>query len=122
MARFQNLEKIMTKSTIAPNYSDVAVAQMISTYSAQTNAEDRKAAVSSIAKELGKTVKSVIAKLSREGVYVKAVPATKNGKAIVKKEAIVKAIATLLELDFADVKSLGKATKADLETLHKALI
>ena len=109
----------MTKTV---NYTTDQVSKMIDFYSAQTDADSRTLAVSQIAKELGKSVKSVIAKLSREGAYVKAVKATKTGKAIVKKEAIVKSIASTLDLDFSQIKSLGKATKADLETLHKALI
>ena len=110
----------MTKSTTAVNYSEATVAQMISTYSAATDAESRKAAVSSIASEIGKTVKSVIAKLSREGVYIKAAKTAKTGKAIVKKEEMVNDIAMLLDLDFDDVKSLGKATKASLELILAA--
>ena len=122
MARFQIKEKIkMTKSTIAPNYSATDVADMLEIYTAANTAEERKGAVSVIAKSFGKTVKSVIAKLSREGVYVKAAKVTKTGAPVTRKEDIVKAIASSLDLEFADIKSLGKATKADLEILAEAL-
>jgi len=122
MARFQTKrENNMTTSTKAVNYSDADVAQMTETYLAATDADSRKAAVASIAKELGKNVKSVIAKLSREGVYVKLAKVTKTGKAVTRKEDIVKSLASQLDLDFANIKSLGKATKADLETLLEAV-
>ena len=111
----------MPSTSTAPNYSDAAVAQMTSTYQAADSADARKAAVASIAKDLGKSVKSVIAKLCREGVYVKAQAVTKTGAKVIRKEAIVKAIATSLDLEFSQVKSLGKATKADLELLALAL-
>lgn len=110
----------MTTTTKAVNYSETDVADMLELYSAANTADERKGAVSVIAKTFGKTVKSVIAKLSREGVYVKAQKVTKTGKAVVNKEAMVKDIAMLLDLDFEDVKSLGKATKASLEIILAA--
>jgi len=121
MARFlTKRENNMTTTTKAVNYSETDVADMLELYSAANTADERKGAVSVIAKTFGKTVKSVIAKLSREGVYVKAQKVTKTGKAVVNKEAMVKDIAMLLDLDFEDVKSLGKATKASLEIILAA--
>ena len=121
MARFQNKEKIkMTKSTTAVNYSATDVADMLEIYTAATTAEERKGAVSVIAKSFGKSVKSVIAKLSREGVYIKAVAATKSGSKIVKKSEIVADIVKALDSASA-LKSLEKATKADLEILLEAI-
>ena len=110
----------MSKAT-AVNYTDDQVSKMINDYQAADSAADRTLAVKAIASEIGKTVKSVIAKLSREGVYVKAAKVTKSGATVVRKEAIVKALASTLEIDFSDIKSLGKATKADLQNLLKAI-
>ena len=103
------------------NYTDDQVSKMVKTYQAADTSEARKAAVKSIASELGKSVKSVIAKLSREAVYVKAEAVTKSGNAVIKKETIVSNIAKALDIEFSQVKSLGKATKADLEMLFKSL-
>ena len=122
MARFQIFKKVQFMSTsTAVNYTADQVSKMVETYSAADSQESRKEAVASIAKSLGKTVKSVIAKLSREGVYVKAQAVTKTGSKVIRKETIVKAIATSLDLEFSQIKSLGKATKADLEVLALAL-
>ena len=104
------------------NYTTDQVSKMIASYSSASTVESRSLAVSLIAKDLGKTVKSVIAKLSREGVYVKAVKVTKTGAAVTRKSAIVSKIASILDVDSDTIKSLSKATKADLEALHKALI
>tara|TARA_R110000744_G_scaffold270116_2_gene383382 strand:+ start:747 stop:1061 length:315 start_codon:yes stop_codon:yes gene_type:complete len=49
----------------APNYSDEMVAEMTSAYEAGTSVED-------IAEAIGKSKRSVISKLVREGVYVAA--------------------------------------------------
>ena len=56
-----------------------------------------------------------------ERVYIKATPVTKTGTVIARKEDIVKAIAKTLSTPFAALKSLGKATKADLEQLQASL-
>jgi len=103
------------------NYTDDQVSKMIKAYQTADTDSSRKEAVQSLATDLGKTVKSVIAKLCREGVYIKATPVTKSGEAVVRKEDIVKNIASKLDLKFDDVKSLGKATKLDLETLLESL-
>lgn len=106
----------------APNYTDEQVSKMVQTYNESENSDvARKATVKAIAKELGKSVKSVIAKLCREQVYVKATPVTKNGTKVTKKIEIVKAIAVTLATPFEALKSLGKATKADLEQLQASL-
>ena len=111
----------MTQSVKAANYTAKNVDYMVTAYVNTISDSARKAVVSMLANELGKSTKSVIAKLSREGVYVKAAKATKSGKVIVKKEAMVNDIAMLLDLDFEDVKSLGKATKASLEIVLAAV-
>ena len=110
-----------TTSVRAANYTAENVENMVAVYSAASSDSSRKEAVFSLATSLGKSTKSIIAKLSREGAYIKAAKATKSGKVIVKKEAIVSNIAKSLSLDFDDIKSLGKATKADLENLMLAL-
>ncbi len=108
----------MTKSKIEVNYTPESVAKMVSIYQDADCDITRKEAVAFIADSLGKTTRSVIAKLSREQVYVKPTPVTKTGTAIVTKKELVHEISDKLELDFSDVASLGKASKAALEILR----
>ena len=110
----------MTKATKAVNYTAENVETMVAAYELATNAAERTEIVAKLAKDLGKTVKSVIAKLSREGVYVKAVKATKSGAKIETKAEIVAAIAANLELNAESIKSLANATKATLVALREA--
>jgi hypothetical protein len=111
----------MTKSVKAANYTAKNVELMVATYTAADSDASRKEAVAALSATLGKTLKSVIAKLSLLGVYVKAAKATKSGAVVVKKEAIVASIASSLDVDFESLKSLGKATKATLQVLADAV-
>lgn len=77
--------------------------------------------VAEIAAALGKSVKSVVAKLSREGVYKKAEYKTKAGEKVVKKDAHASAIGAVLRLSEADVDSLTKANKSALVAIFEAL-
>ena len=108
------------KAKTAVNYTAENVEFAVATYALATTPEARKAAVAEIASELGKTVKSVIAKLSREGVYVKAEKATKTGAKVETKAEIVAAIAESLGLEADAIKSLTNATKAALNALREA--
>ena len=111
----------MTKSVKAVNYTAKNVEYMVAAYEATFSDSARKAVVEMLANELGKSTKSIIAKLSREGVYIKAVKATKSGAAIVSKAQLVASIAVQLEIQPSLIPSLTKATKADLETVLNAL-
>lgn len=73
-------------------------------------------AVEVIATEVGKTVRSVVAKLSREGVYV-AKAKTKSGDKAVTKADLVAKIAEAKGVDAEKLASLEKATKEALEVL-----
>ena len=99
----------------AKNYTEDMVETMVSQYTSAPNRET----VEFLAKELGKSVRSIIAKLSREGVYVAQPRTTKNGAAIVRKAAVVAKIGTSLQGEFP---SLVKASKADLVELHEAIV
>ena len=70
---------------MAVNYTEEMVEMMTSKYSANPTRET----VEELADELGKSIKSVIGKLSREGVYQKTEYLTKTGeKPITKKELV----------------------------------
>jgi hypothetical protein len=70
-----------------------------------------------LAEELGKNARSVIAKLSREGVYVTQLKVTKRGEPVIKKSELVSDIAVLLNADIQNIATLEKATKVDLQNL-----
>ena len=53
-----------------------------------------------LAEDLDKSVKSIIGKLSREGVYKKTVYKTKTGEDPVTKKEIVQELAELLVIEY----------------------
>ena len=85
--------------------------------------QDYKAgeSVESIAAAMGKTVRSVIAKLSREGVYQKKEYKTKTGEKPVKKDTHADAIGAVLSLSEGEIESLTKANKTALVKIFQAL-
>lgn len=95
----------MTAKTV--NYTAEQTAKMVADYQAGTSVE-------SIAESLGKTVRSVVAKLSREKVYVAKTYVTKAGEPVVKKDAHADFIGEALALSEADTESLTKANKTAL--------
>ena len=93
----------------AVNYTPDQVETMVEMYTNGTP-------VRVIADEVGKSTRSVIAKLSREGVYV-AKP-RKVATGAVRKADIVATIANHIG---ADLESLTKASKDDLVVLATAI-
>lgn len=91
----------------AVNYTPEQTTKMVADYQAGATVEN-------IAKELGKTVRSVVAKLSREKVYKAKEYKTKTGEAVVKKDAWADYIGEALGLSEADTESLTKANKVAL--------
>ena len=88
---------------------------MVADYQANPTPET----VSALSEEFGKSVRSIVAKLVREGVY-KAQPRAVAAKvAVVRKSELVASINEALGLELA---SLEKATKPDLEALVAALV
>ena len=92
------------------NYTEAQTEKMVAQYNANPNRET----VEALAKELGKNTRSVIAKLSREGVYKAQPRQTKSGEPIVRKAELVAQIQETLGVEFP---SLVKASKADLQRL-----
>ena len=78
-------------------------------------------AVEKIAEGLGKSVRSVVAKLSREGVYEKKQYKTKTGETVVKKDAVADAIGAVLNMSESEIESLTKANKTALAKIFSAL-
>jgi len=110
-----NLLRIFTKAkgeemAQVKNYSEKDVSMMIDAYTANPTRET----VETLAEKLGKNTRSVIAKLSREGVYVAQPRVTKAGEPVVLKSEFVERIHAALGFE---LPSLVKATKADLAKL-----
>lgn len=74
-----------------------------------------------LAKELDKTRKSIIGKLSREGVYRREPYKTKLGETPITKIELVHLAAHHLELEPEELTGLDKAPKAALKILEKTL-
>ena len=96
------------------NYTPEQTAQMVTDYTAGVSVE-------TIAQNLGKTVRSVVAKLSREKVYVAKTYVSKTGEPVVKKDAHADAIGAILRLPENDIESLTKANKSALKAIFDAL-
>jgi hypothetical protein len=77
--------------------------------------------VESLAEELGKSKKSIIGKLSREGVYRREAYVSKTGEKPITKVEIVSNIADHLGLESRDLAGLEKSPKESLKNLEKAV-
>jgi hypothetical protein len=98
----------------AVNYTPEQTAQIIADYQAGKSVEI-------IAENLGKTVRSIVAKLSREKVYIKKEYKTKTGESVIKKDTHADAIGAILRLPENDIESLTKANKNALKAIFEAL-
>jgi hypothetical protein len=98
----------------AVNYTAEQTAKIIADYQAGV-------AVEQIAQAMGKTVRSIVAKLSREKVYVAKQYVTKSGEKPVKKDVTADAIGAILRLSENDIESLTKANKSALKAIFDAL-
>ena len=105
----------MTAKTM--NYTVDQTAEMVSAYAANPNAET----VAMFAEKFGKSVRSIVAKLSREKVYVSKTYETKKGEKPVKKDSMADAIGSILSLSEAEADSLAKANKTALAKIFAAL-
>ena len=96
--------------TKAKNYTDEMVETMHALYTAAPTRET----VEQLAEDFGKSVRSIIAKLSREGIYVSQPRVTKTGEPVVRKAELVAQIEEHFDIE---VPSFVKASKADLQEL-----
>jgi Zn-dependent M32 family carboxypeptidase len=77
--------------------------------------------VENLAETLDKSIKSIIGKLSREGVYKKTVYKTKTGEDPETKKEIVQDLAEKLDLEYETIAGLEKSPKAALKILRSAI-
>ena len=103
---------------MAVNYTPEMVDLMKSRYSANPTRET----VEELANELNKSIKSVIAKLSREGVYEKTEYLTKTGEKPVTKRELVEKVSEILAVDYQALAGLEKSPKSALKLLEETLI
>ena len=102
----------MTAKTV--NYTPEQTAKIVADYANGATPE-------TLAAELGKTVRSIVAKLSREGVYKAKTYVSKTGAPVVKKDAHADAIGAILKMSENEIESLTKANKTALEKIFSAL-
>jgi len=99
------------------NYTEEQTASMVQTYIADPTPDT----VEFLANMLGKSKKSIIGKLSREGVYRREVYVSKTGEKPITKIEIVEQIAEGLGLESRDLAGLEKSPKESLRRLEKAV-
>lgn len=112
-----------TAKTVTVNYTPEQTAELKAAYvAAKAEGKDAAAAtVATFAEKFGKSVKSIVAKLSREGVYEAKAYVSKTGEKPVKKDAHADAIGKVLNLSEPDTESLTKANKSALVKVFTAL-
>ena len=99
------------------NYSEETTQYMIEVYKQKPSRET----VENLAAELEKTIKSIIGKLSREGVYRREVYKTKAGDNPITKKEIVIEIAEALRINEESLPGLDKAPKNTLKLLEASI-
>ena len=98
------------------NYTDEQTAFLVEKYSENPSMET----VVLLAEKFDKTTKSIIGKLSREGVYKRAVYKSKSGELPITKVELVNNIAENLGIEVENLVGLEKSPKATLKTLEVA--
>lgn len=96
------------------NYTAEMTTEIVAAYTA----EPVKATIEKLAEKYGKSVRSIVAKLSAEKVY--QAKAKKEGVKAVTKLDLIEKIANDLGVDKAKLESLEKATKEALQLLADA--
>jgi hypothetical protein len=93
------------------SYSEQITQEIVDEYKANPCRET----VDAIALRIGKSARSVIAKLAAEGCYYTPERTTKTGEIIVKKDELVADINEWLAID---TPTLAKTSKLELKALH----
>lgn len=96
------------------NYTPEQTEQVLKLYAEGVSTQE-------IAETVGKGVRSIVAKLSREGVYKKAEKKSVSGGAVFKKADLIEGIAGKIGVPAEQLESLEKATKEALELVFSAL-
>lgn len=99
------------------SYTEQITKELIEAYEDDPTRET----VEELADKYGKSIKSIIGKLSREGVYRREVYRSKTGELPVTKIEIVNNIANALGIEPESLVGLEKSPKAALQKLEKAI-
>jgi len=99
------------------NYTEEMTTTMVQTYLADPSPET----VEFLANMMERSKKSIIGKLSREGVYRREVYVSKTGEAPITKVEIVNNIAEGLGIESSTLAGLEKSPKTALRNLEKAV-
>lgn len=110
----QQKEPAMAKTV---NYTEEQVKALVGAYDNAGSQDSRDEVVAEFAEKFGKSIASIRAKLSREGVYVKRERMTKDGRKVERKAAKVARIATYSSKPEEFFESLEKANAAVLDEL-----
>lgn len=103
-------------TTKTPNYTDDQIVELRNTYPESPTAET----VEALASKMGKTTKSIVAKLVQLGIYCKP-EAKKTSKAAMGKADMAAAIAKRANLSHEEAKDLTKLGKQTLVNLLAAV-
>lgn len=108
----------MAKTAKVQNYTVEQVAAVVGAYNAASDETERKSVVAEYAVKFGKNTRSIIAKLSREGVYQKAEKASKvTGGKPVTKDTLSVELADAAKYCGVVLVSPEKLAKVDMVTL-----
>ena len=102
---------------MAINYTEDQVDYIINEYRGNPTRET----VERLSINMDKSIKSIIGKLSREGVYKKSEYTTKTGEKPITKLELVVELAELLAIDITALAGLEKAPKTALKALREAI-
>jgi len=110
------INKYFGRNTMAnaKNYTEEMVSEMTTAYTENPTRDT----VDALAQQFGKTTRSIIAKLSREGVYQAQPRTTKSGEPVVAKSELVAVISKHFGIE---LPTLAKAGKQDLQRLVDAI-
>ncbi len=101
----------------AVNYTAEQTAMLVEAYTT----EPSRVTVEKMAETLGKSVKSIVAKLSREKVYIKPEYKTKSGGTVIKKDSLIDKLSELVEFTENEASSFDHVNKTALVKLLAAL-
>jgi len=99
------------------NYTESETSYMVELYKETPTAET----VDILVEQLKRSKKSIIGKLSREGVYRREVYVSKTGEKPITKIEIVSNIADALEIEVGSLSGLEKSPKETLKKLLQAV-
>jgi len=113
----RKVKEVTEEEESMSNYSESETTYMIQLYQEKPCAET----VDVLVEQLKRSKKSIIGKLSREGVYRREVYVSKTGEKPITKMEIVSNIADALGIEVGSLSGLEKSPKEVLRRLSKAV-